>query len=43
MERMHEGNLKIREEANGWKMKYDSLKKFAQENNISIPAALEAI
>lgn len=43
LERMQEGNAKIREESMSWRLKYESLKKFAIENEIPIPAELDAV
>lgn len=40
---MQEQNAKIREESMNWCLKYESLKKFAIENEIPIPAELETV
>lgn len=42
MEKTQENNMRIREENVKWRIKFESLKKFAIENKIPIPPELES-
>lgn len=43
MEEMHEGNIKLRKQSSDLRLKYASLLKYAEENNITLPPELAVV